>query len=76
MRSPSRAVEPDIGAEDLAVPSRWLVCSDGLTDMLGDTDIARCLEDHDEEAARKLFEAAMVAGGVDNISLILASVGP
>ena len=70
------AVEPDIGAEDLAVPSRWLVCSDGLTDMLGDTDIARCLEDHDEEAARKLFEAAMVAGGVDNISLILASVGP
>jgi serine/threonine protein phosphatase PrpC len=70
------AVEPDIGAEDLAVPSRWLVCSDGLTDMLGDTDIARCLEDHDEEAARKLFEAAMVAGGVDNISLIPASVGP
>jgi serine/threonine protein phosphatase PrpC len=70
------AIEPDIGADDLAVPSRWLVCSDGLTDMVGDADIARCLEDHDEEAARKLFEAAMVAGGIDNMSLILASVGP
>ena len=70
------AIEPDIGADDLAVPSRWLVCSDGLTDMLSDADIARCLEDDDEEAARKLFEAAMVAGGADNISLILASVGP
>jgi serine/threonine protein phosphatase PrpC len=70
------AIEPDIGADDLVVPSRWLVCSDGLTDMVGDADITRCLEDHDEEAARKLFEAAMVAGGVDNISLILASVGP
>ncbi len=70
------AIEPDIGADDLAVPSRWLVCSDGLTDMLSDADITRCLEDDDEEAARKLFEAAMVAGGVDNISLILASVGP
>ncbi len=69
------AIEPDIGADDLAVPSRWLVCSDGVTDMFGDADITRCLEDHDEEAARKLFEAAMVAGGLDNISLILASVG-
>jgi serine/threonine protein phosphatase PrpC len=69
------AIEPDIGADDLAVPSRWLVCSDGLTDMVSDADITRCLEDHDEEAARKLFEAAMVAGGVDNISIILASVG-
>ena len=69
------AVEPDIGVDDLAVPSRWLVCSDGLTDMAGDADITRCLADHDEEAARKLFEAAMVAGGLDNISLILASVG-
>jgi len=68
------AIEPDIGADDLAVPSRWLVCSDGLTDMVGDADITRCLEDNDEEAARKLFEAAMVAGGLDNISLILASV--
>ena len=68
-------IEPDIGADDLAVPSRWLVCSDGLTDMIDDTEIARCLEDNDEEAARKLFEAAMAAGGDDNISIILTSVG-
>jgi PPM family protein phosphatase len=70
------AIEPHIDGDELAVPSRWLVCSDGLTDMLSGADITRCLENYDEEAARKLFEAAMVAGGVDNISLILASVGP
>ena len=61
-------IAPHIGVEDLALPSRWLLCSDGLSDMLSDADITRCLEDHDEEAARKLFEAAMVAGGVDRSS--------
>jgi PPM family protein phosphatase len=68
-------IEPHIGEGDLAVPSRWLICSDGLTDMIDDAEMAHCLRDNDEEAARKLFEAAMAAGGDDNISIILTSVG-
>jgi PPM family protein phosphatase len=37
-------VAPHIGTDDLPVPSRWLLCSDGLTDMLGDDAIrARAL---------------------------------
>jgi PPM family protein phosphatase len=68
-------VEPHIDADDLHAPSRWLICSDGLTDMIDDAEMAHCLRDNDEAAARKLFEAAMAAGGDDNISIILASVG-
>jgi serine/threonine protein phosphatase PrpC len=69
-------VEPHIGSDALAIPSRWLLCSDGLTDMLGFKEIARCIEADDEEAAQDLIQAALAAGGHDNISLIIVSVGP
>jgi PPM family protein phosphatase len=68
-------IDPHIGVDDLAVPSRWLICSDGLTDMVTVPEIARCMEENDEQAAHSLFEAALAAGGEDNISIILASVG-
>jgi serine/threonine protein phosphatase PrpC len=68
-------VDPHIGVGDLEIPSRWLICSDGLTDMLSVAEIEHCLADSDEAAARRLFEAAMAAGGADNISIVLASVG-
>jgi serine/threonine protein phosphatase PrpC len=68
-------IAPHIGGEDLAIPSRWLVCSDGLTDMLSDTEIERAMAAGDEEALRALFTQAMAAGGEDNISIIILSVG-
>jgi serine/threonine protein phosphatase PrpC len=64
---------PHIGEEDLVLPSRWLLCSDGLTDMLGDAEIERALAASDEDALRALFTAAMQAGGADNISIVLVS---
>jgi PPM family protein phosphatase len=67
-------VGPHIGGEDLMVPSRWLICSDGLTDMLSGADIERAMELGDEEALRALFTQAMAAGGEDNISIIVVSV--
>jgi serine/threonine protein phosphatase PrpC len=69
-------ITPHIGAEDLPEPSRWLLCSDGLTDMLDDDAIERALATDDEQAVRDLFTAAMHAGGADNISIIVASVAP
>jgi serine/threonine protein phosphatase PrpC len=69
-------VDPHIGVDELAIPSRWLICSDGLSDMVSDAEIGHCLaHDDDEAAARTLFEMAMVAGGEDNVSIVLASVG-
>jgi PPM family protein phosphatase len=68
------SIAPHIGAEDLAVPSRWLLCSDGLTDMLGVEEIEQAMAAGDEDAVRQLFTQAMQAGGGDNISIIVVSV--
>jgi PPM family protein phosphatase len=67
-------IAPHIGEDALVVPSRWLLCSDGLTEMLDDADIECMLATNDEAAVRGLFAAAMDAGGTDNISIVLASV--
>jgi serine/threonine protein phosphatase PrpC len=67
-------ISPHIGAEDLVVPARYLLCSDGLTDMLDVGQIERAMAATDEDALPALFAAAMAAGGDDNISIILVSV--
>jgi serine/threonine protein phosphatase PrpC len=67
-------VSPHIGAEDLVVPVRYLLCSDGLTDMLSPEQIERVLADAGGDSVRALFARAMAAGGSDNISIILVSV--
>jgi serine/threonine protein phosphatase PrpC len=68
-------IAPHIGEEDLVLPSRWLLCSDGLTDMLGDAEIEHAMAASDEEAMRAMFTAAMAAGGADNISIVVVSAG-
>jgi PPM family protein phosphatase len=54
----------------------YLMCSDGLSDMLDDPSIARMLQMHDSlaGAGSGLVEAANDAGGKDNIALILVRV--
>ena len=51
----------------------FLLCSDGLSDMLDDESIAQVLLAHDslESCSRALVDAANDAGGKDNISVIL-----
>jgi protein phosphatase len=51
----------------------YLMCSDGLSDMLDDPGIAQVLQAHDslEAGTRALIDAANDAGGKDNISVIL-----
>jgi serine/threonine protein phosphatase PrpC len=51
-----------------------LLCSDGLTTMIGDEDIARILAEvrgDVAEAARGLVEEANARGGEDNITVVL-----
>ena len=54
----------------------YLMCSDGLSDMLDDATLGQTLQMHDslESAGRALVDAANDAGGKDNISLILVRV--
>ena len=51
----------------------FLMCSDGLSDMLDDAGIAQVLQQHEslESGTRALIDAANDAGGKDNISVIL-----
>jgi PPM family protein phosphatase len=59
-------------------PSRdgagYLICSDGLTDLLERAEIEALLGGDDQASARALFEAAMARGGDDNVSLILLRI--
>ncbi|MFM2052628.1 MAG: hypothetical protein RL456_665 [Pseudomonadota bacterium] len=63
----AHAVHPD---------DRYLLCSDGLSDMLADEQIAEVLraEPDTQKAAQALVDAANQAGGRDNIAVILAAV--
>jgi len=60
---------------DLREPgSRYLICSDGLTDMLVMNAIEAAMDLADAfETVSRLYTAAMEAGGNDNISIILVS---
>lgn len=68
-------VEVDV-QEQLVLPGDvFLLCSDGLFDMLDDTEIRFVIDHADgdlEAAAQRLIDAANDKGGYDNISLILA----
>ena len=61
---------------DLHPGDIYLMCSDGLSDMLDDATIAQLLQTRDSLAAAgmALIEAANDAGGKDNISLVLVRV--
>jgi protein phosphatase len=56
--------------------TRFLICSDGLTDMLHSPDIRDVMftERHLDKAVSNLFDRAMKAGGVDNITLAVIEV--
>ncbi len=75
----TRAVGPEpsvkVDAERIAARSGdvFLLCSDGLTDMVRDADVTRILTTVPslEQAGRNLIAAANAAGGRDNITVIL-----
>ncbi|MES2443891.1 MAG: protein phosphatase 2C domain-containing protein [Pseudomonadota bacterium] len=74
--SPSR-LDPHVEAgEPALVPSRWLICSDGLSDMLSREDMEKAMQGDDLGAWLNLFAGAMEAGAMDNISIMLVSIEP
>jgi protein phosphatase len=56
---------------------RLLLCSDGLSDYVGDEAIAAVLRDGAREAcAERLVAMALAAGARDNVSVVVADVAP
>jgi len=69
-------VEADLFEHDKQQDDLWLVCSDGLTNMVPDEQIASILEkaESEEAAADELLAQALEKGGTDNISFVLCRV--
>jgi serine/threonine protein phosphatase PrpC len=68
--------EPDMTPREARVGDRYLLCSDGLTGVLGPQQIYEVLTSTDDldDAVRRLIELANQGGGPDNITCVLADV--
>jgi protein phosphatase len=68
-----KKITPDIFALDVVPGDRYLLCSDGLTRELSDTQIGALLVGAEplEEKCERLVNAANKSGGNDNITCIL-----
>ena len=69
-------VEVDVFPVDLEVGDVFLICTDGLTDMLVDQEIHNVLKSEKllPRVADQLVSLANQKGGIDNISLILIEI--
>lgn len=65
---------PQVGLFQLSAGDQVLLCTDGLTDMLSDEAIASVLGDADsaQDASEKLVDLALGAGGLDNLTVVVA----
>ena len=77
IESPDQFSNPDCVTAPLLVGAIYLFCSDGLTNMLQDQEIAKILQNHrgnPEKAAETLIQEANAAGGRDNITAVVVEV--
>jgi PPM family protein phosphatase len=71
---PDDELEGDIYHVEATSGDQVVLCSDGLTDMSGEDEIARVLAAHgrSEDACRALVELSLARGGRDNVTVIVA----
>lgn len=71
-------VKVDILSEVPRVGDCYLLCSDGLSGMLSDDQLAYIIRSERDldRASERLIEAANAEGGIDNISVVLARIEP
>lgn len=71
------SVQPDVLSLEILPGDRLLLCSDGLSDPVGHDHIARHLAlPSPEQASDALLQAALAAGGPDNISVVVLDPPP
>jgi PPM family protein phosphatase len=68
--------EPDLAILKANVGDRYLLCSDGLTDVVSDETVHKTLVQLTDldEAVSQLVDLAIRSGGPDNITCVLADV--
>lgn len=70
-------VEVDVSTEQVDIDDVYLLCSDGLSDLLTTQDMSTILvsqRDRLGDAAQQLVDLANERGGTDNISVILVAM--
>ncbi len=72
----SETVQVDLTYADLQAGDQLMLCSDGLSGMIRDSEIQRIMlgSQTPEEACKKLIQSANQAGGHDNITVVVARV--
>lgn len=72
----SMKLEPSIIQEETGKGIRYLICSDGITDMLADGEIADILtrEISVEDTVGVLLDRALKKGGRDNATIVLCEI--
>ena len=76
MEEENLQLEPSISRQEIKIGDRFLLCSDGITDMLSDGEIADILS-RDTPVAKTveiLVDRALKKGGRDNITVVLCEV--
>ncbi|MDT4891340.1 MAG: family protein phosphatase [Pseudonocardiales bacterium] len=68
-------VEPDVSIREAREGDRYLLCTDGLTDVVSTDTLLDTLRIPDpQESADRLVELALRGGGPDNVTVIVADV--
>lgn len=69
-------LEPSVYAEDVRDQDLYLMCSDGLSDMLSQNEIKEVLVDAEDikKAGYRLISKAKQKGGFDNVTIVLLRV--
>jgi serine/threonine protein phosphatase PrpC len=72
----STDAEPDLGMRDAIIGDRYLLCSDGLSDVVTEQTLHKTLVSYadPEQAVLQLIDLAIRSGGPDNITCIVADV--
>ncbi len=72
----SEELRVDQVSGQLLPDDQFLLCSDGLTKELGDSDLAKCLQAASvSDIGLALMHSALVKGASDNVSCILVKIG-
>lgn len=76
MEEENLQLEPSISRQEIKIGDRFLLCSDGITDMLSDGEIADILS-RDIPVVKTveiLVDRALKKGGRDNITVVLCEI--
>ena len=68
-------VEADLSVREARIGDRYMLCTDGLSGVVGNDDIARILSEGDPTGAvTRLVDLALERGAPDNVTVVVADV--